>query len=69
MSSFNLATPPQQPRNGRYKDMCAEHKVSRNTVYRWTKDPTFPAPRKRGQVVMFDMDAVAEWLDKSEGQL
>lgn len=57
---------PATPRNGRYKDVCAEYKVHRNTVYNWTKNPTFPTPRKRGQVVLFDMNAIAAWFEAGE---
>lgn len=61
------ATPaPRTPfaiRYGRYKDLCDALQVSRTTVWRWQSMPDFPAPKKRGAIVLFDIEAVEAWLN------
>lgn len=48
---------------GRYSDLVDGLQVTRQTVHRWSKDPTFPKPIKRGNVVLFDMAKVEAWLN------
>ena len=48
---------------GRYSDLVDELQVTRQTVHRWSKDPAFPKPIKRGNVVLFDMAKVEAWLN------
>ena len=48
---------------GRYSDLVEALAVSRQTIYRWSKDPTFPQPIKRGNTVLFNMSAVESWLN------
>lgn len=43
---------------GRYKDICEALGVSRTTLWRWAKEPDFPKPIKRGNTILFDIDAV-----------
>ncbi|SDT10036.1 hypothetical protein SAMN05216271_3587 [Halopseudomonas sabulinigri] len=41
----------------------AEHfQVSIMTLHRWSKQPGFPTPIKRGQIVLHDTSAIAVWL-------
>ena len=48
---------------GRYRDLVDELQVTRQTVHRWSKCPTFPQPIKRGNTVLFDMAKVEAWLN------
>lgn len=42
----------------------AEHfQVSHMTIYRWSKQSGFPQPIKRGQIVLYDVAAITEWLN------
>lgn len=47
---------------GRYSDLVDALQVTRQTIHRWSKDPAFPQPVKRGNTVLFDMAAVEAWL-------
>ena len=47
---------------GRYSDLTEALAVTRQTVHRWSKCPTFPQPIKRGNTVLFDMAKVEAWL-------
>ena len=41
----------------------AEHfQISIMTLHRWRKRDDFPQPFKRGQVVLYDVAAIASWL-------
>lgn len=71
----NATTTPAQQRGplsifsskyGRYKDLCAALGVSRTTLWRWSRKPDFPKPIKRGNTVLFDIDAVEAWLEGGE---
>lgn len=47
---------------------ASEHfQVTTMTLYRWSKQPGFPPPLKRGQVVLYDPAAIQRWL-MEEGQ-
>lgn len=48
---------------GRYSDLVEALQVTRQTIHRWSKDPAFPKPIKRGNTVLFDMAAVEAWLN------
>lgn len=50
----------------RTKDLCLALQVSRTTLWRWSKDPSFPAPIKRGAIVLWDAEAVEQWLEGGE---
>ena len=71
MSQKTTATvTPHKPfatRYGRYKDLCEALKVSRTTIWRWQSMPDFPVPKKRGNTVLFDLEAVDVWLNGVEG--
>lgn len=62
-------TPPQkstvrtfQTKFGRYKDLCDALGIGRTTLWRWSNQPGFPKPVKRGNTVLFDIAAVEAWL-------
>lgn len=48
---------------GRYKDLCAALNISRTTLWRWIEQPGFPKPLKKGNTVLFDIEAVEAWLE------
>ena len=58
-------TPPTPfaTRYGRYSDLQAALQVSRVTIWRWTQAPDFPKPIKRGNTVLFALEAVDAWLN------
>ena len=42
----------------------AEHfKITRQTLWRWTKQDGFPQPLKRGRVVRYNIAAIEAWLN------
>lgn len=42
----------------------AEHfQISIMTLHRWRRQPGFPQPLKRGQIVLYDTLAIESWLD------
>lgn len=51
---------------GRYKDLCGALGISRMTLWRWSNEPDFPKPIKRGNTVLFDIAAVQAWLEGGE---
>lgn len=66
-------TPTQEPtartfqtRYGRYKDLCDALGIVRSTLWRWSEQPGFPKPIKRGNTVLFDIAAVEAWLEGGE---
>jgi len=48
---------------GRYKDLCDALGIGRTTLWRWSNQPGFPKPIKRGNTVLFDIAAVEAWLE------
>lgn len=50
----------------RTKPTAAHFQISEMTLWRWRQDPTFPQPLKRGQVVLFDIAAIEQWLASGE---
>lgn len=40
--------------------------ISVMTLHRWRKTKGFPAPLKRGQVVLYDVKAIQQWLAGGE---
>lgn len=58
-------TPAFNTKYARYKDLTDAFQVTRQTIYRWSKDKTFPKPVKRGNVVLFDIAKVEAWLGES----
>lgn len=50
-------TPPTRPKQ------TAEHfNISVMTLHRWRKQDGFPQPLKRGQIVLYDIAAITQWL-------
>lgn len=37
--------------------------ISTMTLHRWSKSAGFPTPLKRGQVVLYDTQAIETWLE------
>lgn len=62
--SEQLATKPSLTRFARYKDLTEAYGVSRTTIWRWQSLPDFPANavKKRGAVVLFDVEVIEAWL-------
>ena len=50
----------------RPKNTAAYFGISIMTLWRWRQDPTFPQPLQRGQVVLYDIAAIEEWLEAGE---
>ena len=43
---------------------AAEHfKITRQTLWRWSKQDGFPQPLKRGRVVRYNIAAIEAWLN------
>lgn len=49
----------------RAKQTLEHFSISHMTLWRWRQHPDFPQPLKRGRVVLYDVDAIEQWL--SEG--
>lgn len=55
--------PPATPVTLARPKQAAEHfQVTTMTLYRWSKQPGFPRPLKRGQVVLYNVAAIEVWL-------
>lgn len=40
-----------------------EHfRISRSTLYRWREQDGFPQPLTRGRVILYDAEAIKEWM-------
>lgn len=40
-----------------------EHfRISRSTLYRWREQSGFPQPLVRGRVILYDTEAIKEWM-------
>lgn len=52
----------------RPKQTAAHFQVSHMTLHRWGKQEGFPQPLKRGQVVLYDVAAIAAWLAGGDTQ-
>lgn len=67
-STQNLRTlqPVLATQRFRTKDLCLALQVSRTTLWRWSKLDGFPAPIKRGAVVLWDAKGVEQWLEAGE---
>lgn len=50
----------------RTTDTAKHFKISEMTLYRWRKTKGFPQPLKRGQVVLYDIAAIKQWLAGGE---
>ncbi len=46
----------------RPKQTAAHFQISVMTLWRWRQDPTFPQPLQRGQVVLYDIASIEQWL-------
>lgn len=60
-----MATTTQalQPATLTRPKQTAEHfQISIMTLHRWSKQPGFPQPLKRGQIVLYDITAIEQWL-------
>lgn len=40
--------------------------VSKMTLHRWRKEKDFPHPLKRGGVVLYNIQAIQNWLEMGE---
>jgi predicted DNA-binding transcriptional regulator AlpA len=36
--------------------------ISAMTLWRWQKQANFPSPLRRGQIILFDIAAIEQWL-------
>lgn len=36
--------------------------ISAMTLWRWQKQDNFPKPLRRGQIILFDIAAIEQWL-------
>lgn len=52
----------------RPKQTAAHFQISVMTLWRWAQCPTFPQPLKRGQVVLYDLQAIESWLNGEVAQ-
>lgn len=46
----------------RPKQTAEYFQVSNMTLHRWRQQPGFPQPLKRGQIVLYDITAIEQWL-------
>jgi predicted DNA-binding transcriptional regulator AlpA len=46
----------------RTKDVLGHFHVSAMTLWRWQKQDNFPKPLRRGQIILFDIAAIEQWL-------
>ncbi|SPL81344.1 hypothetical protein [Yersinia phage fEV-1] len=53
----------------RAKEAADQFSISVPTLYRWRQEEGFPQPAKRGQVVLYDTEAIRKWLEKGEGDV
>lgn len=49
-------------RRTRPKQTAAYFQISVMTLWRWRQNSTFPQPLKRGQVVLYDIASIEQWL-------
>lgn len=49
----------------RTKEVLGHFHISAMTLWRWQKQANFPSPLRRGQIILFDIAAIEQWL--SEG--
>lgn len=47
-------------------DTAKYFNISAMTLHRWRKQDGFPQPLKRGQVVLYSVPAITEWLAGEE---
>lgn len=47
----------------RPKQTAEYFQISIMTLHRWSKQPGFPQPLKRGQIVLHDTAAIESWLN------
>lgn len=47
----------------RPKQTADHFQISIMTLHRWRNQDGFPQPMKRGQVVLYDIAAIANWLN------
>lgn len=64
LTTVNPSTTPHRPLS-RPNQVAEHYNISHMTLWRWRKCPNFPQPLKRGRVVLYDVDAIEQWL--SEG--
>lgn len=63
MATTAQASIPVTPVTLARPKQAAEHfQVTTMTLYRWSKQPGFPRPLKRGQVVLYNVAAIEVWL-------
>ncbi len=57
-----------QPRYARIKEASAHFRISRSTLWHWSKTKDgFPRPIKAGQrVTLFDLNAIEAWLQSQK---
>lgn len=58
-----MATEKTTPRRARTKAAAAYFQISVMTLWRWTKLQGFPQPLKMGRVVLYDLDAIEQWME------
>lgn len=51
----------------RPKSTAKHFSISLMTLHRWSKQEGFPQPLRRGQVVLYDIAAIEEWLVNGMG--
>jgi predicted DNA-binding transcriptional regulator AlpA len=64
-----LSTAKERPMLKRAKEAADQFSISVPTLYRWRQEEGFPQPVKRGQVVLYDTEAIRKWLEKGEGNV
>lgn len=55
---------PQTTAYARPEPTAAHYGISRMTLWRWERQPGFPVPIRRGNVILHDLAAIDEWLRK-----
>lgn len=44
------------------KQTAQHYQISAQTLWRWSKHPSFPQPLRRGSIVRYDIAAIDRWL-------
>lgn len=61
-----VTSQPQPQALTRPKTTAQHFQISTMTLHRWRNADGFPAPLKRGQVVLYDVQAIEAWLEGAQ---
>ena len=50
----------------RAKETARYFSISIPTLHRWRKEAGFPQPLQQGQVVLYDIEAIKQWMKEGD---